>query len=85
MSGLNRLGGFLFMTKEQIKSAVDSGKPFTISMADGKSYHVEHGDYLFIHPTAMFVVVFELNGYSHSLPMRTMTALGQLANPEHQP
>jgi hypothetical protein len=33
------------MTREQVESAISSGAPFTLRMADGKEYVVPHRDY----------------------------------------
>ncbi len=63
------------MSREQIESAVESGAPFTIKMADGKSYEVPHQDYISIPPKKAFVIVHEDDGHFHVLPMLTMTGL----------
>ena len=38
------------MTRNQIESAVESGIPFTLRMADGKEYPVPHPDRRFKRP-----------------------------------
>ncbi len=49
--------------------------PFTISMADGKSYEIRHRDYLSLPPKKAYVIVYEDDGRFHVLPMLTMTGL----------
>lgn len=63
------------MTREQVESAVASGVPFTLRMADGKEYVVPHRDYIFLPPRASYVIVHEDDGHFNVLPLLTMTGL----------
>lgn len=63
------------MTKEQIESAVASGVPFTLRMADGKEYPVPHRDYISVPPKASYVIVYDDHGRFTVLPLLTMTGL----------
>ncbi len=63
------------MTREQVQSAVASGVPFTLRMADGKEYVVPHADYIFLPPRASYVIVHEDDGHFNVLPLLTMTGL----------
>ena len=63
------------MTREQVESAVASGTPFTLRMADGKEYVVTHPDYIFLPPRASYVIVHEDDGHFNVLPLLTMTGL----------
>ena len=63
------------MTREQIVSAVESGLPFTLHMADGKAYPVPHRDYISLPPKASYVIVYNDEGRFWVLPLLTMTAL----------
>jgi hypothetical protein len=63
------------MTREQIVSAVESGNPFTLSMADGKEYPVPHRDYISLPPKASYVIVYDDTGHFAVLPLLTMTGL----------
>jgi hypothetical protein len=45
------------MTLQQVRDAMDSGRSFTIMMADGKSYRVPHRDYIMLVPKGSAVVV----------------------------
>ena len=63
------------MTREQVESAVASGVPFTLRMADGKEYVVPHRDYIWLPPKAAYVIVHEDDGHFTVLPLLTMTGL----------
>ena len=63
------------MTREQVESAVASGKPFTLRMADGKEYRVPHRDYISLPPKASYVIVYDDQGHFTVLPLLTMTGL----------
>lgn len=69
------------MTSQQIRTAIDSGVPFTIMMADGRSYRVPHADYISIQPKGTFVVVFDDNDGAFVLPLLTMTGIGYDVQP----
>jgi cupin superfamily acireductone dioxygenase involved in methionine salvage len=63
------------MTKDQIKSVVAGGVPFTLRMTDGKEYYVPHRDYISIPPTGSYVIVFDDQGRFTVLPLLTMTGV----------
>jgi hypothetical protein len=63
------------MTRAQIESAVASGQPFTIRMADGKEYLVPHPDYISFPPKSPCVIVYDDSGRFFVLPLLTMTGL----------
>jgi hypothetical protein len=63
------------MTRAQVESAVASGVPFTLRMADGKEYSVPHPDYIWLPPKASYVIVHEDDGHFNVLPLLTMTGL----------
>jgi len=63
------------MTREQIESALASGNPFTLRMADGKEYFVPHRGYLWLPPRSSYVIVHEDDGHFTVLPLMTMTGL----------
>ena len=63
------------MTREQIESAIESGAPFTLLMADGKEYPVPHRDYISLPPKAACVIVYDDAGHFNVLPLLTMTGL----------
>jgi hypothetical protein len=63
------------MTREQVESAVASGVPFTLLMADGKEYPVPHRDYISLPPKAPYVIVYADDGHFTVLPLLTMTGL----------
>jgi hypothetical protein len=63
------------MTREQIESAVASGGPFVLRMADGQEYPVPHRDYISLPPKASYVIVYDGDGHFTVLPLLTMTGL----------
>ena len=69
------------MTAQQIRAAIDRATPFTIMMADGKSYRVPQPDYISIQPKGTFVVVFDDNDGAFVLPLLTMTGIAYDVQP----
>jgi hypothetical protein len=65
----------ILMTRKQIESAVVSGIPFTLLMADGKEYPVPHADHISLPPNASYVIVYDDNDGFTVLPLLTMTGL----------
>lgn len=64
------------MTRKQIESVVTEGVPFTVRLADGRSYEVPHRDFISLPPkNATVAVVYENDGTVHVLPLLTMTGL----------
>lgn len=62
------------MTLQQVRNAMDSGRPFVIMMADGKSYRVPHRDYIMVIPKGSAVVVHD-EEVATVLPLLTMTGI----------
>jgi len=63
------------MNRNQILSALERNVPFTLTMADGKEYHVPHRDYISLPPKGLFVVVYDDQEHVFVLPLLTMTGL----------
>jgi len=63
------------MTRQQVESAVASGNPFTLRMADGKEYPVLHRDYISLSPKASYVIVYDDHRHFTVLPLLTMSGL----------
>jgi hypothetical protein len=63
------------MTREQIESAIASGNPFELRMADGRAYRIPHRDFISLPPAVLSVVVYDATGHYTILPLLTMTAL----------
>ena len=64
------------MTRKRLETAIEEGKPFTIRLADGRSYRVPHRDYVSLPPkNATVAVVYEDDSTVHVLPLLTMTGL----------
>jgi hypothetical protein len=65
------------MTREKIHSVIESNRPFTITMADGKEYHVPHRDFISFTAKGTAVVVSTEDDRIHVLPLITMTGIAQ--------
>lgn len=65
------------MTKEHLRFLRDTApfKPFTIHMADGRSFPVPHRDFLTISPAGRTIIVFDQNDTMHLLDLLLMTEL----------
>jgi len=49
------------MSHAELRRIIDSGLPFTVHVADGRSFHVRHRDYIFLAPHSSLVVIAETN------------------------
>jgi hypothetical protein len=64
------------MTRKQLEAVIGEGVPFSINLADGRSYKVPHRDYVSLPPkNATVAEVYEDDGTVHVLPLLTMTGL----------
>ena len=64
------------MTRKQLEAVIDEGVPFSINLADGRSYAVPNRDYVSLPPKkATVAVVHEDDGTVRVLPPLTMTGL----------
>ena len=71
------------MTRKHLEAVIEEGVPFTVKLADGRSYPVPHGDYISLPPrNATVAVVYEDDGTVHVLPLLTMTGLTYNPNPK---
>jgi len=68
------------MRREELESAVASGNPFSLFMADGKEYRVPHRDYISLPPKAAYIIVYDDEGHFTVLPLFTMTGLQSALN-----
>lgn len=59
---------------------MDSGRSFTIMMADGKSYRIPHRDYIMLVPKGSAVVVHD-EEVATILPLLTMTGISYEVEP----
>jgi hypothetical protein len=71
------------MTRNQIESAIRSGVPFTLRMADGQEYAVPHRDYISLSPKGTFVTVYDDEEGFYVLPLLTMTGLVSTVSSNH--
>jgi len=75
LASLGALGEDGMMTRKQIESAVESGIPFTLRMADGEGYPVPHPDHISLPPNGSYVIVYDYEGRFTVLPLLTTTSL----------
>ena len=66
------------VTRNTIVSAIESGKPFSLLMADGKSYPVPHSDYISLSPKGTYVTVYDDDEHFFVLPLLTMTGVSSM-------
>jgi len=64
------------MTRKNIVSAVETGEPFEILMADGRKYPVPHVDFIAIGATDCILYHEDQEGYT-VLPYLTMTGINR--------
>ena len=65
------------MTMDELRITRESNpfRPFTIHLADGRSLHVPHRDYLSISPEGNTVIVYKNNGGFSILDLMLITEL----------
>lgn len=73
------------MTHAVLRSKIDEGIPFTLHVADGRSYEVPHTDFILLPPRATFVVVAvpaedDPEEYvSHTIPLLMVSGVSEKA------
>jgi len=65
------------MTHENVRSVIESNRPFVISLADGKEYRIPHRDFISFTRKGTSVVVSTEDDRVHILPLITMTGIAQ--------
>ena len=70
------------MTTEQLRTALQAApfRPFTIRMADGRSFSVPHPDFLSVSPAGRTVVIYHPDDSASIVDLLLMTEL-ELAPP----
>lgn len=65
------------MTIQQLRAAhrATPFKPFSVDMADGRSFHVPHPDFLSMSPTGRTVIIYEENEEFSILDLLLMTEI----------
>ncbi len=65
------------MTIQQLRAAHHAApfRPFTVHMADGRSFHVPHPDFLFMSPSGRTVIICEENEEFSILDLLLMTEI----------
>ena len=65
------------MTIQQLRTAHQAipFRPFTIRMADGRSFHVPHPEFLFMSPSGRTVFIFQEDDECSILDLLLMTEI----------
>ncbi len=65
------------MTIQQLRTAHKAApfRPFTVQMADGRSFHVPHPDFLFMSPSGRTVIVCQEEDELSILELLLMTEI----------
>jgi hypothetical protein len=75
------------MTHAELKSKVDEGIPFTLHVADGRSYEVPHRDFVLLPPRSTVIVVAEDSPdnpnetITHTIPLLMVSDVTQRVRP----
>ena len=74
------------MTVQQLRTAhrATPFRPFTIRMADGRSFHVPHPDFLSMSPTGRTVIIYQDDEEFSILDLLLMTEI-QMTSPASTP
>ncbi len=74
------------MTHETLRTKIEEGLPFTLHVADGRSYEIPHHDFIMLPPRSTFVVVAEFSKedpqitISHTIPLLMVSGVTQRVN-----
>ncbi len=73
------------MTTEQLRTVIHASpfRPFTIRMADGRSFSVPHPDFLSVSPAGRTVVIYNSDDSASIVDLLLMTEL-ELSPPSNQ-
>lgn len=47
------------MSHAELRARIDEGRPFTVHVADGRSYEIPHPDFILLAPKSTVVVIAE--------------------------
>lgn len=72
------------MTIPQLRAAQNAApfRPFDVHMADGRSFHVPHPDFLSMSPTGRTVIIYEQDDVFSILDLLLMTEIRMTQNSE---
>ncbi len=74
------------MTVQQLREVHKAApfRPFTVHMADGRSFHVPHPDFLWVPPAGRTVWVYGEGEAAHILDVMLMTGIETSSAPAQQ-
>ena len=70
------------MTVENLRTAIETNRPFRIQMADGREYEVPHRDFVAFTRKGTSLVLVTDDDRFQVLPLLTMTGITQHAHHE---
>jgi hypothetical protein len=79
------------MTHPELRTKVEEGIPFTLHVADGRSFEVPHRDFVLLPPRSTVVVIAEYapenpeETITHTIPLLMVSGISQLVRPGSSP
>jgi len=72
------------MTHAALREKIEHGIPFTLYVADGRSYNVPHEDFILLPPRSTVVVVAEIHddpelSVTHTIPLLMVSGVTETA------
>jgi len=72
------------MTHATLKEKIAHGIPFTLHVADGRSYEVPHEDFIWLPPRSSVVVVADVSddpeqNATHTIPLLMVSGISEIA------
>ena len=79
--------GVVPLTIQQLRAAhrATPFRPFTLHMADGRSFHVPHPDFLSMSPSGRTVIIYEENDEFSILDLLLMSEIKMGSNSKKRP
>ena len=72
------------MTYAELRTRIDEGQPFTLHVADGRSFHVPHRDFIWLPPKSTVVMVAAPSpdtpeeNVSHYIPLLMVSGISKV-------
>jgi hypothetical protein len=72
------------MTHAELRLWIDEGQPFTLHVADGRSFHVPHRDFIWLPPKPTVVMVAAASpdnpeeNVSHYIPLLMVSGISKI-------
>lgn len=70
------------MTNKQVRVHIEESIPFTLHLADGRSFDVPHQDFIFCHPKNTVLTLVEIDdedeAINHTIPLLMISGISHL-------